>query len=149
MAASNSNNSVDNDFIISLILFVCSAKLWLASSNCSNRESETKKTTDDVTLSSPLKFTSRSTRRSYHQLSMMEQQDERINGHPQQQQQQRDRSDSISIASVKKYSAEDEARQLSLMDRVAYHDTVLTRVSYEIACHIIYDSILCMIVYYV
>ena len=125
MATSNSNNSVDNDIIISLILFVCSAKLWLASSNCNKRETETKKPTDDATLSSPLKITSRSTRRSYHQLSMMEQQDERINSHPQQQ--QRDRSDSI--ASVKKYSAEDEARQLSLMDRVAYHDTVLTRVS--------------------
>ena len=124
MATSN-NNSVDNDVIISLILFICSTKLWLASSNCSNRETETEKSIDDATLSSPLKFTSRSTRRSYHQLSMMEQQDERINSHPQQQ--QRDRSDSI--ASVKKYSAEDEARQLSLMDRVAYHDTVLTRVS--------------------
>ena len=125
MATSNSNNSVDNDIIISLILFVCSVKLWLASSNCSNRETETEKSTYEATLSSPLKFTSRSTRRSYHQLSMMEQQDERINSHPQLQ--QRDRSDSI--ASVKKYSAEDEARQLSLMDRVAYHDTVLTRVS--------------------
>jgi len=118
MATSNSN-SVDNDVIISLILFVCSAKLWLASSNCSNRETQTEKSA----LSSPLKFTSRSTRRSYHQLSMMEQQDERINSRPQQQQ-QRDRSDSI-----EKYSAEEEARQLSLMDRVAYHDTVLTRVS--------------------
>jgi len=65
---------------------------------------------------------------------MMEQQDERINSRPQQK--QRDRSNSI--ASVKKYSAEDEARQLSLMDRVAYHDTVLTRVrSYAIAYHII------------
>ena len=128
MATSNSNNSVDNDIIISLILFLCSAKLWLASSNCSSNlraTDETEKSIDDATLSSPLKFTSRSTRRSYHQLSMMEQQDERINSHPQQQ--QRDRSDSI--ASVKKYSAEDEARQLSLMDRVAYHDTVLTRVS--------------------
>lgn len=143
MATSNSNS--DNDVIISLILFVCSAKLWLASSNCSNRETQTEKSTYEATLSSPLKLTSRSTRRSYHQLSMMEQQDERINSRPQQH--QRDRSDSI--ASVKKYSAEDEARQLSLMDRVAYHDTVLTRVSYEIACHIIYDSILCMIVYYV
>ena len=129
MATSNSNNSVDNDIIISLILFVCSVKLWLASSNCSSNlraTDEKELSTDNVTLSSPLKFTSRSTRRSYHQLSMMEQQDERINSHPQQQQ-QRDRSDSI--ASVKKYSAEDEARQLSLMDRVAYHDTVLTRVS--------------------
>jgi len=134
MATSNSN-SVDNDVIISLILFVCSAKLWLASSNCSNRETQTEKSTYEATLSSPLKFTSKSTRRSYHQLSMMEQQDERINSHPQQH--QRDRSDSI------------EARQLSLMDRVAYHDTVLTRVRYEIAYHIIYDSILCMIVYYV
>ena len=139
MAASDSNNSVDNDFIISLILFVCSAKLWIASSNCNKRETETKKPTDDAT-SSPVKFTSRSTRRSYHQLSMMEQQEERINSRPQQQQ-QRDRSNSI--ASVKKYSAEDEARQLSLMDRVAYHDTVLTRVSTD--CIII----LYMIVYYV
>jgi len=137
MATSNSNNSVDNDFIISLILFVCSAKLWLASSNCNKRETETKKPTDDATLSSPLKITSRSTRRSYHQLFMMEKQEERINSHPQQQQ-QRDRSDSITV------SAEDEARQLSLMDRVAYHDTVLTRVSYDIAYHIIYDSVLCV-----
>ena len=144
MATSNSN-SVDNDVIISLILFVCSAKLWLASSNCSNRETETEKSTYEATLSSPLKFTSRSTRRSYHQVYMTEKQDEKINSRPQQH--QRDRSDSI--ASVKKYSAEDEARQLSLMDRVAYHDTVLTRVSYDIAYHIIYDSVLCMIVYYV
>ena len=122
-------NSVDDDVIISLILFVCSAKLWLASSNCNKRETEREKSTVDATLSSPLKFTSRSTSRSYHQLSMIEQQDKRINSRPQQK--QRDRSDSI--ASVKKYSAEDEARQLSLMDRVAYHDTVLTRVSYDIA----------------
>ena len=117
MATSNSNNSVDNDFIISIILFVCSAKLWLASSNCRNREIETEKSTYEATLSSPLKITSRSTRRSYHQHHMMEKQNERVNSHPQQQQQQRDRSDS------------EEARQLSLMDRVAYHDTVLTRVS--------------------